>query len=160
MPPGASIPADAPVAVLGPPAAADVDEGRLADLAHIGQVGVPEGDRLVRVLPRHAFHGRRRSVLEQVLVDAPRAAVHGEDVAGGSLQEEVVLERAQVGLDLVADYLLGPCERGGAFGALLLGLVDAAAVAELEADTLVVLALWLGMAESRTRRATSLGEGP
>ena len=61
-------------------------------------------------------------------------------LAAGGLEREVILERAKVRFDLVARHPLSPVERGGAFGALLVGLVDAAAVAGLEADALVVIA--------------------
>src|SRR5665647_2077515 len=71
-------------------------------LPRVRQVCVPEEDRPVRVLTRHALHGGGRPILEQVLVDATRAAVHGEDVAAGGLEHEVILEGAQVCPDLAA----------------------------------------------------------
>src|SRR5450830_1898855 len=132
--------AHAPIAVLGTPATADVDECGLADLPSVRDVRVPEEDRRVRVLTCHALHRGDRTVLEQVLVDATRTSMNGKDLALRSLQNEVVLERSQVGLHLVRDDVLRPGEGCGALGALLVGLVHAAAVAGLEADALVVVA--------------------
>jgi hypothetical protein len=66
--------------------------------------------------------------------------VHGEHVADGRLQQEVILKRAQIRLDLGGRNVLGPRQGGGALGALLVSLVDAAAVAGLEADALIVVA--------------------
>src|SRR5665648_305578 len=102
--------ADGPVAGFWAPGAADVHEGGLADLPRVWQVRVPEEDRRVRVLTRHALHGGGRSILEQILVDATRAAVDGEDVAAGGLEHEVILEGAQVCPDLVAHGALSPLE--------------------------------------------------
>ena len=79
-------------------------------------------------------------ILEQVLVDAPRAAVHGEQLTRGRIQQKAVLERAQVGLHLGGDRALGPLQGRGALGTLLIGLVDAAALSLLKADPLVVVA--------------------
>ena len=151
--------ADAPVAVLGPAAAAHVDEDGLTDRPRVGHVRVTEEDGRVGILVGHARHGRLRPVLEEVLVDAPRAAVHGEQVAGRRREREVVLERAQVGLDLVGHGLLRPRQRDGALGALLVGLVDAAAVAGLEADALVVVAHERGDAAVAHEQGDLVGRG-
>src|SRR5665811_895395 len=116
---------DAPVTIFGASGAAHVYEVGVAHPSRVWHVRVPEEDRRVRVIVRHPLHGGGGSILKEVLVDAARAAVHGEDVAAGSLQHEVVLERAEVRLDLVADGRLGPRQRCRAFGALLIGLVHA-----------------------------------
>ncbi len=158
--------ADTPVAVLGPAPAADVDEERrrarvaVGDLAGVRHVRVAEEDGAVRVLLGHPRHGVLRPVLVQVLVDAPRAAVHGQQLAGRRLEDEAVLERAQEGARLVGGHRVGPGERRGALRALLVGLVDAAAVAGAEADALVVVAHQRRHAPVPDQRGDLVGERP
>jgi hypothetical protein len=101
-----------------------------------------------------------RPVLEQVLVDAPRAAVHRQQLAGRRVEDEAVLERAQKRARLVAGHRVGPGERGGALGALRVGLVDAAAVAGAEADALVVVAHQGGDAAVAHQGRDLVGERP
>ena len=77
----------------------------------------------------------------------------------GSLEHEAVLERAQVGARLAARRLLGPGQRDGALGALLVGLVDTAAVAGLEPDALVVVAHHGGDGALAQQRGDLVGKG-
>lgn len=53
----------------------------MRDLSRAGHVRVAEEDGAKRVRLGHARHGRLGAVLEEVLVDAPWAAVDGEQLA-------------------------------------------------------------------------------